>query len=126
MPDAPSVPPTVDKIHPLSQNPSAEELSFIADRFDDDSRKEFSRLEEGGTLALMHFLETGVFSEIAENDAESRTFLEREAKKIWTSAKDASSTAAPQSQSETDQSPTANGDRPDDTATGASGTAHRQ
>ena len=126
MSDAPSVPPTVDNIHPLSAKPSQAELSFITDRFNADSRKEFSRLEEGGTLALMHFLETGVFSEIAENDAESRTFLEREAKKIWTSAKDASSTAAPQSQSETDQSPTANGDRTDDTRTGASGTAHQQ
>jgi len=43
----------------------------------------------------MHFLETGDFSKIDKNDAESRTFLVEEAERIWTSAKDASSTAAP-------------------------------
>ena len=126
MSDALSVTPTVDNIHPLSEKPSQAELSFITDRFNADSRKEFSRLGERGLRAAVYSVLTGDFSELEIIDAESRTVLQREAKRIWTSAKDASSTAAPQSQSETDQSPTANGDRPDDTATGASGTAHRQ
>ena len=124
MPNTPSVPPTVDNIHPLSQKPSFAEMSFIRNRFDDDLERQFSRLSEESYQALLNCAWSGDTSEVERLANRMISLYSQQAERISRNA--APSTAAPPSQPETEESPTANGDRPDDTRTGASGTAHQQ
>ena len=117
MSDTPSTPPSLDSDGPHSKKPSFEKLSSFSKQFDEDSKREYLSLDESGRRDLIATILGGT-SRPEDFERTVTSLFTRQIRGDSQPITPAASTAAATSQPETV--------RPDDTFTGASGTAHQQ
>ena len=121
----PPSPPSLANIHPLGDDPTEEQKSFIQSHFDLDAERDFRRLRRQTNIELHHALKTADGSGLVATNSATHSLYVTEAERI-SRIGEASRTDAASSQSKTGQGPLIELDQTQDgTSAKSTGTARQ-